>query len=33
MMTVMMRMTKNTNDEYVDDDDAVEENDDKMLVK
>ena len=29
----MMRMTKNTNDEYVDDDDAVEENDDKMLVK
>ena len=30
----MMRMTKNTNDEYAnDDDDAVEENDDKMLVK
>ena len=29
----MMRMTKNTNDEYVDDDDALEENDDKMLVK
>ena len=29
----MLRMTKNTNDEYVDDDDALEENDDKMLVK
>ena len=33
-MTVMMRITKNTNDEYVNDgDDALEENDDKMLVK
>ena len=32
-MTVMMRMTKNTNDKYANDDDAVEENDDKMLVK
>ena len=29
----MTRMTKNTNDEYANDDDAVEENDDKMLVK
>ena len=29
----MMRMTKNTNSEYANDDDAVEENDDKMLVK
>ena len=29
----MKRLTKNTNDEYVDDDDALEENDDKMLVK
>lgn len=29
----MMRMTKNTNDKYANDDDAVEENDDKMLVK
>ena len=28
-----MRMTKNTNDKYANDDDAVEENDDKMLVK
>ena len=30
----MLRMTKNANDEKAnDDDDALEENDDKMLVK